>query len=57
VIETTSVQLSKRLDEAETAISHRLQQLGSSQKAAAELQALQDARCNLKVMREGLRKS
>jgi hypothetical protein len=34
VIETTAAQLSKKLDEAETAISLRLQQLGSSQKAA-----------------------
>ena len=56
VIETASSRLSRKLDKAEKAISLRLGKLDDARKAAAERQALHDAHCTLRILRERMRK-
>ena len=57
MIETTFPGLSRKLDEAEKAISVRLVKLGGARKAVPERQTLHDARRTLRILREGMRKS
>jgi len=57
VIETRSARLSRKINAAEAAISLRLQELGDTQGAAAEREALQDARRTLRLAGKRLRQS